>query len=224
MRSILIDWLIDVQLRFKLKSETLFLTVNIIDRYLSKLNIHKTKLQLLGTTAMYIASKYEEIYPPKVKDFAYVTDNTYSRSEILIMEQDILNILSFNISLPSSYHFLQQFWHTSGIINSKVLFMGKYLLELCLLDFKTMHYRPSLIAASALYTSNRLITKDKQWNNEMASKTGYKDSDLKKIVRQLLILIQSADKSSLTAVKRKYSCEKYGEVSKVAFKKKQHIN
>jgi len=79
MRAILVDWLIDVHLKFKLLNETLFLTVNIIDRYLSlKTTITRSKLQLVGVAAMLISTKYEEIYPPTVKDLVYITDSAYS--------------------------------------------------------------------------------------------------------------------------------------------------
>ena len=79
MRSILIDWLIEVHLKFKLLPETLFITVSIIDRYLEKQKVAKSKLQLVGVTALFIASKYEEIYPPEIKDFVFITDNAYSK-------------------------------------------------------------------------------------------------------------------------------------------------
>ena len=93
MRAVLIDWLIDVHLKFKLWGETLYLTVNIIDRFLEKVKINRKKLQLVGVTAMFIASKYEEIYAPEVKDFAYVTDSAFNKQDILSMEGDILKAL-----------------------------------------------------------------------------------------------------------------------------------
>jgi G2/mitotic-specific cyclin-B, other len=83
MRAILVDWLIEVHHKFKLLPETLFLTINLIDRYLEKQAIVRTKLQLVGVTAMLIASKYEEIYAPEVRDFVYITDKAYSKEEIL---------------------------------------------------------------------------------------------------------------------------------------------
>ena len=79
MRAILVDWLIEVHSKFKLQKETLFLTINIIDRFLEKTIVSKSKLQLVGVTALLIASKYEEIYPPEVKDFVYITDRAYSK-------------------------------------------------------------------------------------------------------------------------------------------------
>lgn len=82
MRAILVDWIIEVHLKFKLLPETLFITINLIDRYLSIVSIKRNSLQLVGVTAMFIASKYEEIYAPEVRDFVYITDNAYSKTEI----------------------------------------------------------------------------------------------------------------------------------------------
>ena len=86
MRAILVDWIIEVHLKFKLLPETLFITVSLIDRYLEQIQIKRTNLQLVGVTAMLIASKYEEIYAPEVRDFVYITDNAYTKEEILLME------------------------------------------------------------------------------------------------------------------------------------------
>jgi cyclin B len=97
MRAILIDWLVEVHLKFKLVNESLFLTINLIDRFLEKEQVSRQKLQLVGVTAMLIACKYEEIYPPIVKDFVYITDNAYTKEEILSMERKILTTLDFNI-------------------------------------------------------------------------------------------------------------------------------
>lgn len=79
VRAILIDWLISVHAKFKLLPETLYLTVNLIDRYLSHFKVQKNQVQLVGVAALLIATKYEEIYPPTVKDFIYLTDDTYTR-------------------------------------------------------------------------------------------------------------------------------------------------
>ena len=97
MRAILVDWMVEVHLKFKLLSETLFLTVNIIDRYLSLKGISRQRLQLVGVAAMLISTKYEEIYPPTVKDFVYITDEAYTKEEVLEMESDILQTLDFDL-------------------------------------------------------------------------------------------------------------------------------
>ena len=109
MRAILIDWLVEVHLKFKLLPETLYLTVNLIDRFLERDTIERGRLQLVGVTCMLIACKYEEIYPPIVKDFVYITDNAYSHQEILRMEQKILTSLDFNIQITSIWRFFERF-------------------------------------------------------------------------------------------------------------------
>ncbi len=93
MRAILVDWLVEVHLKFKLRIETLYLTVNVIDQYLQIQQVNRSKLQLVGVTALLIASKYEEIYPPEVRDLVYITDRTYTRNQILTMESVMLNAL-----------------------------------------------------------------------------------------------------------------------------------
>ena len=97
VRAILIDWLISVHVKFKLLPETLYITVNLIDRYFSIFNVTKSDVQLVGITALLIATKYEEIYPPTVKDFIYLTDNTFTRQQILQMEKSMLFNLQFDI-------------------------------------------------------------------------------------------------------------------------------
>ena len=87
IRSTLVDWLIQIHYNFKLLTETLFLTANIIDRYMSKHQIAKREVQLVGIASLLIVAKYEEIYPPLLKDFVYITDNVYTPDEILEMEK-----------------------------------------------------------------------------------------------------------------------------------------
>ena len=87
MRIVLINWLVDVHYKMELIPETLFLTVNIIDRYLSKVNIHRNKLQLIGIVALMIACKFEEMLSPETSDFSKITDNTFSVKRIIDMEK-----------------------------------------------------------------------------------------------------------------------------------------
>ena len=82
MRAILIDWIVEVNEKFKLSAQTLYQTVNLIDRYLSVLKVPRNKLQLLGVGSLMIACKYEEIYPPSFKDLVYITDRAYMEPEI----------------------------------------------------------------------------------------------------------------------------------------------
>jgi Cyclin, N-terminal domain len=82
MRAILVDWLVEVHLKFKLVPETLYLTINIIDRFLDRKEVSRPKLQLVGVTSLLIASKYEEIYPPELRDLVYICDRAYTRQDV----------------------------------------------------------------------------------------------------------------------------------------------
>jgi len=115
MRKILVDWLIDVETKFKLKAETLFMAVNLLDRATESMYISKSKYQLLGITCLFIASKYEEIYHPRLREYSYVCANAYTESEILQMEELILKATKFNLVFTSSYSLIQLYCSESSL-------------------------------------------------------------------------------------------------------------
>ena len=102
MRSILVDWLVEVHLKFKLVPETLYLTINLIDRFLERQEVSRPKLQLVGVTSLLIASKYEEIYPPELRDLVYICDRAYTRSEV--SQSSVLKSYSLSV-LYYEYHY-----------------------------------------------------------------------------------------------------------------------
>jgi len=213
MRAILVDWLVDVHLKFKLLPETFYLTINIIDRYLGFAPVARQKLQLVGVAAMLIASKYEEIYPPEVKDFVYVTDRAYSREDILDMEGKIISCLNFNLTTPSSYRFLERYSQVAGF-DEKSFCLARYLLELATVEYKMMKYTPSTIACSAVYLVNK-IQKKEGWTDLLVKYGKYTESQLRPCAKDLCILLQNAGKSNLQAIRRKFSSAKYFEVAKI---------
>eukprot|EP00475_Leptophrys_vorax_P014470 TRINITY_DN20797_c0_g1_i2.p1 TRINITY_DN20797_c0_g1~~TRINITY_DN20797_c0_g1_i2.p1 ORF type:complete len:409 (-),score=102.56 TRINITY_DN20797_c0_g1_i2:744-1886(-) len=109
MRRVLVDWLTEVHMNFKLKPETIFLAVNIMDRFLEVVQVSKSRLQLVGCTSLLIASKYEDIYAPEISELEYITKSAYTKEEIIEMESIICNKLQFRFTLPTPYHFAQRF-------------------------------------------------------------------------------------------------------------------
>merc|ERR1719412_1442150 len=146
MRAILIDWLVEVHMKLRMRSETLFLTVNIIDRYLSVRPVLRKKLQLLGVVAMFIAAKYEEIDPPRVHEFAYLTDHTYSKKEIVTMECNVLAALEYQIAVPTVVHFLDRLQRVNGC-DAVHKSLAQYALELSLLDLRSLRHPPSMLVS-----------------------------------------------------------------------------
>ena len=150
MRSILVDWIIDVHHKFGFTDETLFMTILIIDRYCSLEQISRIKYQCLGITALMIACKHEEINVPKVEDFIYITDNAYTKEEVFKMENDVLSKLNFELLYPSPIKFYEYLSLHFGF-SKKYHMLGKYLMETFLLDLKYVKYKPSIISCACTY-------------------------------------------------------------------------
>ena len=150
MRSILIDWIIDVHGKFGFTDETLYMTVLIIDRYSSIKKITRNEYQNLGISALMISCKHEEINVPKVEDFIYITDNAYNKEEVFKMEQDILNGLNYDLLYPSPIKFFE-YLSLKFNFDKKQFYFGKYLMETFLLNLICIKYFPSIIACAAAY-------------------------------------------------------------------------
>ncbi|KAK6034431.1 cyclin domain protein [Cooperia oncophora] len=130
MRGILVDWLIQVHTRFHLLPETLHLTIYLLDMMLSRTKVDKGELQLVGVASMLVASKYEEMYAPDIHDFEYITDNAYSKKQILKMETKILIATDFDLSRPHSLTFLR--WYSKEMkFGVRMHHMAKFLIEVC---------------------------------------------------------------------------------------------
>ncbi|XP_073134510.1 putative cyclin-A3-1 [Henckelia pumila] len=218
MRGVLIDWLVEVVEEYKLLSDTLYLTVSYIDRFLSSNAINRQKLQLLGVSSMLIASKYEEISPPHVEDFCYITDNTYTKEDVVKMESDVLKSLKFEMGNPTVKTFLRRFTRMAQKddegFSLQLEFLGYYLSELSLLDYGCVKFLPSMVAASVTFLS-RFILHPKQhpWTLALECQSGYKAADLRECVCILHDLQSSRTLSSLVAVREKYKQHKFKCVS-----------
>ncbi|KAJ1628597.1 cyclin-like protein [Pavlovales sp. CCMP2436] len=217
MRAILIDWLIEVHLKFKLVPETMYVTVNLIDRFLAKKSVQRNKLQLVGVTAMFIASKYEEIYAPEVRDFVYISDKAYTREEILKMEGTVLGVLSFNVTAPSPYSFLKRFVKIAGWLHpdqpavSREEQLCSYLTELTLQEYRMLKYLPSVIAASAVCLAQKMLNNG-HWTSALQQHTCYPEATLLPCMKDMNAIVKAAAKNTLIGVRKKYSQEKYNSV------------
>ena len=216
MRVILINWIIEVHFKFHLLSETLYICINIIDRYLSKKNINRKNLQLLGVTSLFIACKYEEIYAPTSKDLIFMTDNAYKIEEMIQMESDILNIIHFDLSFPTSLRFLEIFRHYLDLDDINFC-RCCYLNEISLINYNLCSFNPSLIASVCLYLNLKSnILYYKGYNEEqLFNLTGYKKVDIKNCLNKLISAVMKIEEkdNKFIAVKKKYALEKYMKVS-----------
>ncbi|XP_051875737.1 G2/mitotic-specific cyclin-B1-like isoform X1 [Pristis pectinata] len=209
MRAILIDWLVQVQVKFKLLPETLYLTVSILDRFLQDSLVTKKNLQLVGVTAMFIASKYEEVFPPEIGDFVIITDDAYTSAQIRQMERRILKKLNFSLGKPLPLHFLRRASKVADVsIEQHAL--AKYLMELTIGDYDMVHYPPSLIAAAAFHLAQKLLNCG-EWTPLLQYYLSYGEEDLLPVMQHIaknVVQVNNCLSKHMT-VKNKYArkCE-----------------
>ncbi|XP_029367909.1 cyclin-A2 [Echeneis naucrates] len=215
MRAILVDWLVEVGEEYKLQNETLYLAVNYIDRFLSSMSVLRGKLQLVGTAAMLLASKFEEIYPPEVAEFVYITDDTYNKKQVLRMEHLVLKVLSFDLAAPTINQFLTQYvLHQS--VGKQVESLAMYLGELSLIDSDPfLKYLPSQTAAAAYILANNTVTGG-SWPQSLSEMSGYSLEDLMPCVEDLHQTYLNAPQHAQQAVQEKYKAPKYLSVSSIS--------
>ena len=220
MRIILIDWLIEVHLKFKLLPETLFLTINFIDRYLQKNQTQRDKLQLIAVSCLLIACKYEEIYPPEISSFVYITDNAYKKEDILNYELKILSTLDYDLTYPTPLRFLEILIIKLGLTKDEIFFYKmQYLLELSLskLVFYNYTYLELVISCCLfLYENNYSMTHRVLVYFDLYNK----EEKLRRInncINEIKLLLEymRENRNFFKGLKQKFAMDKYGNISKM---------
>ncbi|KFQ49697.1 G2/mitotic-specific cyclin-B1, partial [Pelecanus crispus] len=215
MRAILIDWLVQVQIKFRLQQETLYMAVAIIDRFLQDNAVSKKMLQLVGVTAMFIASKYEELFPPHINDFVYVTHNTYTKFQICQMEMKILQALNFGLGRPLPPHFLRRASKIAEV-DLEQHTLAKYLMELSIMDYDMVHFPPSKTAAAASCLSLKLLN-GCEWTPTLEHYMSYTENDLLPVMQHLAknIVLMNEGITKQMAIKNKYASSKNARISTI---------
>ena len=215
MRMILVDWIIEIHVKYKLHAQTLWLTVNILDRYLERIEVMRARLQLVGVSALLIASKHEEIYPPTVEDCVFVTDDAYTKHEILAMETLILNLLDYKISVPTGYHFFIRYLNCIKA-SENTRHLASYYAERNLQESDMLNVLPHIFSAAAVYAAlhqqNGTIPGLRTatvWTTALQEETGCTVKDLEVCARTIIKHVGedplTASRRQLVAAKRKYS-------------------
>ena len=222
MRGILIDWLLEVHYKFKMHTSSLWLCVSIIDRFLSKEVMMRSKLQLVGVVSLLIACKFDEVSPPEVKDCIYITDYAYDKEELLRMETRILTTINYNLIVPTGYHFLMRYLNRIRASNL-TRFLACYYSERNLQEPDILLFKSSLIAASCVYLAllQQVINLPKRdrrvWNKALEEETSYSERDLFDCAYKMITNVNEEaltnSKRKLVSAKKKYSTEKYLFVS-----------
>lgn len=221
MRLILVDWLVDVCLKFKVHAETFFLAVDLMDRYLAATKTTRSHLQLVGITCVLLAAKYEEIWPPEVKDCINISANTYSRDDILKMERSICAALQFKLTVPTPFPFLARLLDCAEAdeLTRNTAF---FFLEHSVLDYKNLNYLPSQLANASMSLANMTLKKE-MWSASMMHCSKSHVGDFKEVAVKLLDFVNSIPASKYQAIRRKYNVPKFSDVTKLVMPQAQDI-
>lgn len=198
--------------------ETLYLTVNLIDRFLQQKQVRRSKLQLLGVSALLVASKYEEIYPPEIRDLVYITDRAYNKNEILEMETQIITTLKYNLTVPTVHSFLCRFLKAAHADRTMVQ-LSCYLAERTLQEYGMVQFLPSVVAATSVLVARKSLNRH-PWSPTLVKYTGYDEPELAACIECMKQYMTEADApvpagtAVQQAAQKKYSSPKFGSVSK----------
>ncbi|XP_059169977.1 G2/mitotic-specific cyclin-B3-like [Physella acuta] len=214
MRSILVDWMVEIQENFELNHETLYLAVKLTDIYLSRVKVDKDVLQLVGAAAVFIASKFDERCPPLIEDFTYICDNAFDRDQFIHMEMEVLRKVDFDLGIPISYRFLRRYAKVARQ-SMETLTLARYILELSLMDYSFVTEKDSMIAAASLFIAQKM-RKEGSWEGDVVKGSGYKLDDFKHLVVMLNQMLLSPALPQLSTIRCKYSHAVFHEVAKIS--------
>ena len=212
-RSIIFNWLVKNNFKWKLKDDTIFMAMNLMDRYISKYPTKNSEFQLIGISSYLIASKYEDIYPPYLDDLSQICNYIYSNDDIIKKEYEILSGLNFDILYNSSYKYLTFLHSVTDKENMKLLYLAQFILELTLENLEILEHSQCLRAISALFLAKKILQIKKSWNN-LKLYYKYDESEIKKVQKKMIGLLNKVIKSKTkNSVYEKFESSKYKSVS-----------
>ena len=212
-RSIILQWLVKNNMKWKLKDDTIFMAMNIMDRYISKFKSKNLEFQLIAISSYFIASKYEDIYPPYLDELSQICNYIYSNDDIIKKEYEILVGLNFDILYNSSYKYLTFLHSIADKDNLKLLYLAQFILELSLENIDILEHSQSKRALAALLIAKKILQIKKSWNN-LRFYYNYDDNEIKKVQKKMIVLLNKVMKSkSKNAIYEKFESSKYKSVS-----------
>jgi hypothetical protein len=214
MRGVLMDWVVQVHQRFNLLPETLFLTANYIDRFLSVKVVSLGKLQLVGATAIFVAAKYEEVNCPTIAEIIYMVDNGYTADELLNAERFMLSMLQFEMGWPGPMSFLRRISKADDY-DLETRTLAKYFLEVTIMDERFVGCKPSFLAAGA-HCMARLMLRKGVWSKAHVFYSNYTYRQLHRVLKGILSCCLDAQKHH-NAVFEKYTDKRYKRASTFVF-------
>ncbi|KAI9141934.1 cyclin-like protein [Paraphysoderma sedebokerense] len=216
MRDGVVDWLIEVADGMGLCQDTLHLAVNYIDRFLSKCRITADRLECLAITALFTASKYEEVSPCTLSEAVQLLDNYFTGTDIIMMEKKLLKVLSFSLDVATTQSFNERFCKAAGA-DDKVMLLVSYLTDMALVDYNMLRYLPSEISAAAVVIALHTCQRRTVWDTSLSHYTGYSYASLRRPIQDLFDMYRFSPYSAkYQGVRKKYASSRFMSVGSIS--------
>ena len=210
-RGIIFQWLVKNNNRFYLNDDTLFMAMNILDRYISEYKVENSEFQLVAISSYLIASKYEDIYPPYIDELSLICN--YTSDDIIRKEYEILSRLNFDILYNSSYKFLTFLHSIADKENLQLFYLAQFILELSLENVDILKYTQSKRACAALFLAKKIMQIKRSWN-DLRFYYDYDENEIKTIQKKMIILVNNVIKNKRkNSVFEKFESSRYKSVS-----------
>lgn len=217
MRESLINWMGGVRQRYRLKHDTLFMSINLLDRYLSIEQVKATDLTRVGTAALMMAAKYIEIYPPRVRDYLVTVNRVFTRKQLVATEKLMFQKLGFSLTHTDTLDFAKSYLaimqHGQDEGDKHLFFTTQFILELSLQKYPLLRHKNSILAAAACLLASKMTAKA-GWTRQAAESAQYTTEELMPVVQELIEMLNQPERKN-NACRTRYSSASLMEVSKL---------
>jgi len=223
MRAVCLDWIIECANRFEMSEETLFLTVYVLDHFLAVKPIQRKRMQLVTMVSLIIASKYEEIYPPHIKEYIHISAKAFTREDMLRYEHSILHALNYSLTVPTPFSFITRFLleiksHDAmeNAAEKEVRHATYFLAECAMLDLPIyLENTPSLLAIAAVHGARKLCKREPALPTQVLPLVEHDMSKIQELSTKLIENATAIKAGNLHATVKRYAEAKRSNVSQL---------
>jgi len=221
MRGICLDWIIECANRLKMEMPTIFLAAHVLDSFLSKKAIRRERMQMVSMVSLIVAAKYEEIYPPRIKDYIHISANSFKREDMLRYEHYILHALNYSLTVPTPYHFLTRYCYAlkeqgrpENREERETRHAACFISECALLKLQLyLDVKPSLLAAGSMYAGRQVLGLV-PWPSQVSAVCEHSEVTVAECAKKLLAHARTIKDGKLKATMNRYREDSRSGVSR----------
>lgn len=229
IRAVLVDWVIEIHFKYRMQPLTLWMIINVLDRFLARQFMPRNRLQLAAIVSLLICCKFEEVHTPEVRDCIYLTDNAYTRADVVLTEAAVLAAIEYDMMVPTPYHFLLRLFRRMRAPD-RLKSICNYIAERNLHECEILDMSPRVYACASvlagLYTlydnlGDGEMTIRSMWTEALQEESGLTVDDILVHARQMLVVmnvpLQPSTRRKVEAAWKKYTCATNNNVAQLSF-------